>query len=388
MPCTPDSSCNFSDTRDYGLPNSAPDASGHFANIGWVGFVKLILPKLNLAQGGNLLRVTSADLNLKQDIQMPDVIDGRIDKTVYQLGPKIIEGSLSMPVVADLPAASIGDGCPNVTDLTTAGQLLDNLWCWATARGQQGRLIHNDANIVIRYANHAAFNFDRAIVNTFGLSVTQGEMVNLDINVLGRSRRPLNNPSFQGDDEAKINDFLSPARVLTWNDVTVTGIGGCGNINTLWRSNQVRAFTMEINNNADRFYTLNGSLFPMDVNVGQREITGQLTLMGFQHRLRDLAETNSERFTEKNEVRLAMYIGEDQFDSGSGAFLDRDWTGASPSGNPIFQKRLTGAVFNIEEVSMTNELLETTVNYYALANDQENFEAFTPSTSCGFPVWS
>lgn len=388
MPCTPDSSCNFNDDRNYGLPNSAPDASGHFANMGWVGFVKLLLPKLNQGGGGNILRVTSADVQLLQDISTADVIDGRIDSTTYQLGSKNVEGSLSMPIVADLPGANIGNGCPTVNQLTTAGQLLDNIWCWATARGSHGRLIHSDASLMIRYANHAAFMFDRAIVNTLSLSIAQSDAINVDIGIIGRGRRPLNNPAFYSDPDSLITDFLSPARILTWNDVTVTGIGGCSNIHTLWRSNQIREFNMEINNNADRFYTFNGSLFPMDINVAKRQITGSLTLMGFQHRLRELAESNSERFTEKNEIRVAFYIGEDQYDPASGAFLDRDWTGPTPAGNPIFQKRLTGVVFRIEEVSMTNDLLETTVNWLALANDQHNYESFTPSNSCGFPAWS
>ncbi len=388
MPCTPDTTCNFTDNADYGQPNLSTDPAVHYANMGWVGFVKLLIPRLNQSVGGNILRVTTADVNLSQEITMPDVIDGRIDRTAYQLGPKIVEGSFSLPVIADLPSGLVGDGCPNVTELTTAGQLLDTLWCWATARGSHGRLIHSDAKLTIRYANHAAFSFDTAIVNTFGMTITQGDSINLDLGIIGRARRPLNNPGFhvsnQGSD---IANFLSPARVLTWNDATVTGVGGCSNPALLFRSNQVRDFNMEINNNADRFYTLNGSLFPMDVNVGQREITGSMTLMGFQDRLRQLAETNATRFTEKNEIRMAFYIGDDQFDDASGTFLNRDWDGGSPSGNPIWQKRLTGVVFRIEEVSMTNDLLETTVNWLALANDQENYEAFTPSSSCGFPAW-
>lgn len=388
MPCTTDTTCDFTDNVDYGQPNLSTDPSTHYANMGWVGFVKLVLPKLNQTTGGNILRVTSANVNLSQEITMPDVIDGRIDRTVYQLGPKVVEGTFSMPLIADLPSAAVGDGCPNVTELTTAGQLLDNVWCWATARGSHGRLIHSDGVLTVRYANHAAFKFDTAIVDTLSMTITQGAEITMDIGVIGRARKPLNDPSFALDPEANIADFLSPARVLTWNDATITGVGGCGNPSILVRSNQVRGYTMEVNNNADRFYTLNGSLFPMDVNVAQREITGTMTLMGYQDRLRQLSETNAQRFTEKNELRMALYIGEEQFDASSGTFLNRDWTGASPQGNPIWQKRLVGVVFRIEEVSMTNDLLETTVNWLALASDQHNYEAFTPGTSCGYPAWS
>ncbi len=391
MPCTADTVCDRLDDTNYST-NFAPDAATHLANMGWVGFLNLVIPSL---KADNILRVTSADVNLSQDITKPDVIDGRIDKTVYQLGPKIVEGSLSMPIIADInpnDASLSAAGCPEANDLSSttsvAGNLLKNIWCWATARGPQGRLLYNDAELRIRYANHAAFAFDTAIVNTLGMTVTQSDAVTFDIDVIGRARstaeQAFNTDAFT---EPKITDFLAPARVFTWNDVTVNGIGGCSNPEDLFFSNQVRAFTMEINNNADRFYTLNGSLFPVDINVGQREVTGSLTLLGLQDRLRLLAETNQDRFTEKNEIRFAFYIGEDTFNNTN--FTPRDWIGdgAVDPPNAIFFKRLTSVVFQIEEIAMTNEVLETTINWHAFANDQLGYVSLSPSGSCDFPVW-
>lgn len=388
MPCTPDDFCNRVDTNSYALPNYVPDASQHYANMGWTGFVKLTSNTLN---ANHILRVTSANINLKQEIDMPDVIDGRIDKTVYKLGPKIIEGSLELPLVADIDPESFG-GCPNVSDLqnpsSVAGTLLNNLWCWSTARGPQGRLLY-DAILDIRYANHAAFTFDTAIVQSLGMTVAQSEAVNLNIDIMGRGRTPAVDPAgIGGAASPHIERFLSPARVFTWNDVTVNGVGGCGNPDNLFLSNQVREFSLEINNNAERFFTLNGSLFPMDINVGKREITGSLKLLGSQHRLRELAESNQERFTEKNEIRFAFYIGDDRFNGGS--FSGRDWLASHGTGVPsdaIFGRRLTSVVFFIEEMSMTNSVFETDVNWIALANDQEGYEAIAPGTSCSFPKW-
>ncbi len=395
MPCTPDAVCDGLTNPDQNNtinPNLVPSSSVHFANMGWVGYVFFRSNKLD---ANNILRVTSADINLSQEITMPDVIDGRIDRTVYQLGPKIVEGTLSLPVVADVDIATYGN-CPAAPDLQAAGSLLNSLWCWATARGNHGRLLFDDGVLDIRYANHSAFTFDSAVVNTYSMSVAQSEAVTLDLNILGRARKPSNDVV----SEPAIADFLAPARVLTWNDVTVNGIGGCGaweNVN-LFHSVQVREFNMEINNNADRFYTLNGSLFPMDVNVGKREITGSITLMGLQDQLRRLAEENQEHFTEKNEIRVAFYIGEptETVIPGGVTFVPRDWLGLSnttPPANSIWARRLTGVVFRIEEMSMTNDLYETTVNFNALASDSEGYEAIAPGTSCSataggsFPAW-
>ncbi len=388
MPCTADAICNRSQTRTFAQPNFVPEPSEHFANMGWVGFVKLNIDSLNAR---NILRATAADINLSQEITMPDVIDGRIDRTVYQLGPKIVEGSISLPILADVDPNPFG-GCPEVSDLndpsSVAGSLLNNIWCWATARGAQGRMLYDDARLEIRYANHAAFTFDTAIVNTLSMTVAQSEPVTLDINVIGRGRTPFPDPHNNAGSDPLIEQFLSPARILTWNDVTINGVGGCSNPADLFFSNQVRDFNMEINNNAERYYTLNGSLFPIDINVSKREITGSMTLLGIQHRLRELAETNQERFTEKNEIRIAFYIGDDKFNGVN--FDQRDWIGSqgttAPS-NSIFAKRLTSVVFQIEEMSLTNDVFETTINWNALANDQEGFESIAPGTSCPFPAW-
>ena len=397
MPCTADSAdCTFNGiTIDPTGPNFDPTGDGmnnHYANMGWVGFVLLDVGNGN----ETLLRVTTCDVNAKQEVSKPDVIDGRIDPTVYQLGPMIVEGSLSLPLVIDSPAPV--NSCPEADNLTTAGAVLTDTWCWATARTDQGRLTYDQAKLQIRYANHVGYTFDTCVVNTYGISVSQGDVVNMDIAIIGRGRIPSGKTDpFDPQDADTVRsspaldnflsgDMLAPARVLLWSDVSVTGIGGCsrdGEI--LFRSNQVREFNFEINNNADRFYTLCGSLFPIDVNVGKREITGSLTLLGIQEQLRMLAQTNQKRFTEKSEVRMAYYIGDDTYTGVQ--FNSRDWVDTVPPGNPIFERKFVGIVFEIEEISMTNEVLETTVNWHAMGSDQECYQAITPTAAEDFPVW-
>lgn len=384
-----------------------PDATGnafqHYAHMGWVGFVVL-----DVTGGGNKthLRVTGADINLSQEVNTADVIDGRIDRTAYWLGPKIVEGTLNLPVVADtLPESLSVDGeCPAASDISgsdsVAANLLNTIWDWAVVRDHYGRLCYDRANLDIRYANHAAFQFQRCLVNELTMNVTQGDMVTFDLSVIGRNRR---SEGYSTAEEVlsqpQSEYFLSPARVLTWNDITINGIGGCttGEADKLFFSNQVREFSMTVANNADRFYTLNGSLFPVDINVGKREITGSMTLLGLNHRLRELAETNQNRFTEKNEIRLAAYIGNDVGTGATEIGDSRDWTTPIESltstdypANSIWARRLASVVFQIEEISMSNDVIETTVNYLALASDKDeaNYEALIPASSCGFPAWS
>ena len=60
------------------------------AYMGYVGFVNI---------GGYIVRATSADISLKQDITKPDVVDGRIDRTVYRLGPQEVGGTVAFPAI-------------------------------------------------------------------------------------------------------------------------------------------------------------------------------------------------------------------------------------------------------------------------------------------------
>lgn len=401
-PCLKDGIDQFDQTTIHeNLDWVSGNPEEFYAHMGWVGFANLVTPPLTPVKG-TILRVTSADINLSQEITTPDVIDGRIDRTVYQLGPKIVEGTLSMPVIADVDPSDFTGGCVSPQDLRsgTAASLLNTIWCWTTARSPHGRLQWSEAQLKIRYANHSAFTFTKCIVNSLSMTVTQSDVVSFDIDVIGGARNRSDQPAEPDPSGLSISDFLSPARVLTWNDVTISGVGGCGSGGEedarLFSSAQVREFSFEINNNAERYYSLNGRLFPIDINVSKREITGSLTLLGLQDRLRQRAEAQQDEFTRKDEIRMMFFVG-DEAVSGSGnnaQGISRDWfdltdTPSTESGqSPFFWKKFTGVIFQIEEMSLSNEVYETTVNWLALGNDQEGYLAIVPGSSCDFPAWS
>lgn len=354
-----------------------------FASQGYVGFAVL---HVNL--GGTIrdqmLRLESCSLKESQEITNPSVIDGRIDNTVYQLGPKIVEGDLSMPLIADLDSSLVDplSGCPQVSDLTssTAASLLDTIWCISLVRNSAGRLMYDDSALDVRYANSAAFRFDRAMVNRLSLSITQSGPAKVTLGMICRTRNPQTNPPVE--QAPIIYPMLSPARVLTWNDFSIDGYRGCdggGGTTPLFYSNQVREFSLEVTNDIERYFTLNGDLYPTDIAAKKRSVTGTLKLMGWNHDLSTLAENNQYRFTEKNRIRIAAYIGNSTYDPVSGSFGIR-------SGTPIFDHSLSAVVFKIEEMSLTNDLLESTIAYTAMASDQTSYE-FSDGLSCSFPPW-
>lgn len=399
MPRTCSSCC----VTDY-APKLNIEPTQAFANMGYVGFVQMESPKLSQKIGGVLgqtLRVTDFGVQLKQDIDKPNVIDGRIDKTVYRLGPKIIEGTMSMPVIVDTFAR---DTCPTQASVRAAGEnspagrMLLSLWCWATTRDPEGRMAYDDVNLNVRYANHSAFQYYKCMVNDFTIKVAQQDMVSLDMNIFGQARAPMNaSPEITSSASGlpTLTDFLSPARVLTWNDVTVTGITGCSGLNpgsSLFYSNTVRSWDMKISNDLERFFTFNGSLSPTDINAKVRDVQGSLEFMGLNEALRMHTSGNLQteglqsHFTEKNELRFAFYVGEETY-AGNGQYVSRDWVDVDPVGSPIFYRKLKAVVFQIEEMTLKNDLYTTTVNYHAMACDDDGLYEFVDPATSYFPVW-
>ena len=75
------------------------------AFMGYVGFVKF---------DTSLVRATSCDIKLSQEITKPDVVDSRFDRTVYQLGPQIVEGAVEFPAIYD--SGVVGDSTQDIAE--------------------------------------------------------------------------------------------------------------------------------------------------------------------------------------------------------------------------------------------------------------------------------
>ena len=396
------------DSYAHGVPTiPQQDGMTAWANMGYVGFVRLYSPKLSALVGASaqpqMLRVTDFGMALRQEIEKPNVIDGRIDRTTYQLGPKIVEGTMSLPLYADTleRGQTADDNCPTQEDLNSegesgpAGRLVNLIWCWSTGRDKEGRMAHS-SNLDVRYANHAAFSYDTCVVNELTLRAAEQDLVTVDIDMMGRARSSFGEGGQVATGEPNIQDYLSPARVLTWNDVTVTGIGGCSSMEpgeVFFYSNTIRNWELRVANGLDRFFTFNGSLFPADINAGVRDVTGSIELMGLSNALRAHTSGDSpnqglqSHFTEKNELRFAFYIGEETY-QGNGAFTSRDWIDAdNPVGTPIFSRRLMAVIYEIEEMTLSNDLFTTSINYHALAIDNEAIYEFVNPVTSYFPVW-
>lgn len=291
------------------------------AYMGYVGFVNI---------DGNTVRATSADIKLTQEVTKPDVVDGHIDRTVYQLGPQEVGGSIAFPALYDTSSGA-----------TT----VDNLWRLVIQRVGGGTL--TPFPVDIKYAqsggtsNQSDFSYDNCVVNTMQFSVTQSDVMNITCDIIGMTRSP---------NTAGIVSNLGNSRIVTWADarfVINQGTTSLGMPSNEIPGQHVRSFEVNINNNVERFYTLNGALFAQAIAPAKRDVTGNVVFLGRLPGLGELAENNEDRESEDTTI-------------------DFGFETTSTTSTTSFIKTLPNVVFQIEEMAITNNLFETTVMWHSL----------------------
>jgi len=311
------------------------------AYMGFVGFVRFSNadhPNYDSVTG-QVIRATSADIALKQEITKPDVVDSRYDRSLYQLGPQIIEGNISFPAVYGT--------------VTGQGNVFAATYYYAVARDATSGLL-SKLDFDIKYAenedpNISAFVFEDNILDTWQFSVTAEEVVNITIGVIGTTRKRASAVETIPPSQT----LLSNSRVVTWNDALVTLLAGTssGYLSTEIGSSYVRSFECNVNNNSQRFYTLNGLLSPQDIAPTKRDITGTVTLMGRHDALGQAAVDNDKYCYIDTSIKFGYESNVVQ--SGcAGKFI----------------VTIPNIVYEIEEISLSNELFESTVNWHALPN--------------------
>lgn len=288
------------------------------------------------------IRATNIGLQAKQTITKPPLVDARFDSSAYQLGPVEIEGDVAFPAAHD-----------------QAGSLYSVLW-WATMKRDEGGILEHEFDVQTRYGgpkaqnygsgNDLIFTYAGGKVNTFGMSVAQGGLLETTIGLICREK----------NEEAS---YIKPtyaarnSRLVTWNDVVLGfKVNETLVTNNLVTGEAIRSFSINVNNNLQRFYSLNQKLTPVDIAAGKREITGSLTALGRLGNLGEMARTNKDRCAEFSELFFGYRP------QGNGL---KDCTGG-------FSIYLPGVVFEIEQMSLTTELLESTINFHVLPGSYQD----------------
>jgi hypothetical protein len=213
------------------------------AAMGFIGSVQI--------ENLPIVRATSCSLNAKQAINHPDVIDGGIDWTLYQLGGVEVDGDVAVPVVGD-PGFVSG--------------LLGLLRRNPSSSGDGYFTNSLGSKIVVSYGNALVRVYSGCQPNTMEFRATAGERLDATANFMGTHMDP-SGPSSG-----------TPAgifRVLSWADLTVTGASGVVPCD-------IKAFTLTINNNLARNYTFcaEDGYYPNNISAGKRNVSGNLEFQG------------------------------------------------------------------------------------------------------------
>jgi len=268
------------------------------ASMGYIGSVVIF---------GTAVRAMSSSLKATQRIEHPDVVDNRIDRTLYQLGPVEVEGDITIPVVKSGESQSF----------------LENVWNWATLRNAvSGELVKNGP-VILNWSYDMGRTFNGCRVNRMTMRATAGERVEATMTFMGTTITDGIAPSDPID--------YSPARVLTWDDVTISGsdIDSC----------VVKEFNIEINNNCVRNYTFcrETGLYASSISTGKRHVNGSIQFQG-KSQVERLAETNPTRSTSTETL---------SFDFGG------------------FAKTFNHVIYEYQTIDINVGVITSTVNWYA-----------------------
>jgi len=253
------------------------------------------------------IRAMSSSLKATQRIEHPDVVDNRVDRTLYQLGPVEVEGDIVIPVVKSGESQTF----------------LNQIWDWATLRDLTSGELINNGDVVLNYSYDIGRTFNGCRVNRMSMRATGGERVEATLNFMGTT----------AVDGAAIQDPIdySPARVLTWDDVTVSG--------SEFDTCQIREFTFEINNNCVRNYTFcpETGLYASSISTGKRHINGTIQFLGWSQAER-LATTNYTRSTSNEQLT---------FDFGG------------------FSQTFNHVIYEYQQIDINVGVVSSTTNWYA-----------------------
>tara|TARA_Y100000034_G_C6896101_1_gene413157 strand:- start:735 stop:1772 length:1038 start_codon:yes stop_codon:yes gene_type:complete len=315
------------------------------------------------AAGSNyLIRAKDCSVNAKQEINAIDDIDGAIDKTRYTLSPYQIEGSLSFALDQSQTADSFA--------------VFEQLFKDAVERDSHGNMLSKstDRSLHVRYYPGASYTYLHVLIDQLSLEVSEGSELTASATVKGRGRTDV----AQAVPNLDSGQDLAPVRAIMFNDISVTfspsTISGANTIDSSFTSTVVQSFKLDIANNTDFVYTLASSLSPYDIIAKKRDITGSITFLGKNDQLAPFATMHEHSAQSAVDMTFSIKFSAD-----------------AP---PVDLFQLKGVVFQIEEISVSNDLITSTMNYRAYGEQGFGYEAISgfgedgsgsPANSANYP---
>jgi len=208
---------------------------------------------------GNGFRFSDANIAVKQEVLIPDMIMGDWDRDAYAYGQVSVNGSIAGPVTQ-----SFAD----------AGGILT----WATNRDTCGEIDKHDVTLYYYCGGGTTSrSFTDMCVNSLNFSCAAGDIANFSIDVIAKAAG-----SWTGGYPSNLGTSGGPyqsEKIVTWDQVGASisgsGPGASALTNAAWSN-----VDFTISNNVEAVYAIESSatLFPYEIVPGLRTINGTLTL--------------------------------------------------------------------------------------------------------------
>ena len=228
----------------------------HHVRAGYMGLAKV---------GSTTIRCTSFSVNTTQDLSFYNHVIGlrdtvpsgnatkgegsatQIQRKIWRPSPISIGGGIGFPATET--------SLSTIFDLAKRADYFDTVFKYHCAG-------EGDSN------NPRTFKDCR--INSFDLSVTAGDIVNVSMDVLCKKLTIAGSSSV----------YTVPQKLLTWDKIKVTADSITDYL--------IQGFSLKINNNLQNIYTTTAtttysetspeSLLPTDIRVGMQEVTGSLSV--------------------------------------------------------------------------------------------------------------
>lgn len=296
----------------------------------------------------NPVRCSDFSIMPSQDVTVPELIQGGVDRTAFQIEQQTVGGSIGFPIVAPVGAAS-SVGTPPGSSFITVDNGMNTIFTNAIENANDPTTLYNTFEVGSTY--HGIFK--NCMVNSFGISGEQGGVVSSTTEIwpthIDTDSEGPAPTTFYDLPEVEVVMFYN-VRINEGNNISIG----------TWELDPklIRSFNINVANNLERNFTYNTAEYAHDITFGLRQVSGDFT---FQL---DNDETNN-----PSSGRFPRFA--DIMSRASGTPTLEFEMGGGSGGNYIYTFTVKNPVFSAADQPLTVGVLEQTVSFVAVADEDQ-----------------
>ena len=294
----------------------------------------------------NPVRCSDFSIMPSQEVTVPELIQGGVDRTAFQIEQQSVGGSIGFPIVAPVGASS-SVGTPPGSGFLSVDHGMDIIFSNAIENANDPSTLYSTFEVGSSY--HGIFK--NCMINSFGISGDQGGAVSSTVEIWPTHI----DPDSQGlPNETTYYDLPEVEVVMFYNVRINEGLDIA--IGT-WDLDPklIRSFNIDVANNLERNFTYNTAEYAHDITFGLRQVSGSFT---FQLDNNAINNPIGGRFPRYADIMSR---------AGGDPSLDFEMGGGS-GGTFIYTFTVNNPVFSTAEQPLTVGILEQTVNFVAVAD--------------------